>query len=73
MLKLRCIGDKQTWIANIHTTGITILEKPDAVIESTTWGLDKPEVQDPFNTAGPFSNYDVQADNQICHPVLKHQ
>lgn len=42
-------------------------------MRSTTWCFDKPGVRDPFNAAGPFLHYDVQADNQLCHPVLKYQ
>ncbi|KAG9198981.1 hypothetical protein G6514_009166 [Epicoccum nigrum] len=64
----RRIGDKRTWVYNLDIAGVFRPARPDEILESTTFRL---------RTYGSgwndvFSFYNLEFDDSIRHPILKH-
>ncbi|XPS81696.1 hypothetical protein M3J09_013624 [Ascochyta lentis] len=70
MTRRRRIGDKSSWILNLDVEGVQSPGISDAVIETTTFHLYVPWK---YTQNRQGSNYILDYDEVIGHPVLKYQ
>ncbi|KZM25759.1 uncharacterized protein EKO05_0002608 [Ascochyta rabiei] len=66
----RRIGDRFSWVLGLDVEGVRSPCTPDAVIETTTFRSYAPwKYTQPWQVA----NYELDFDENIRHPILKHQ
>ena len=69
LLRLRRVGDRETWTIKLNTDGVTPSNVPDAILKSTTFQIRLSNE----DTNGPTARYVVGRKCLFDHPVLKYR